>query len=106
MGDKQGRLFTWTQQQVKSFHAERYIKMDCLNAVRVYFGWDRHRGSGEKTGKLDTISMSVFCSSASEESPKALSSVSLNSLCGTLEGSWEMLGEETSPNKKLNANVK
>jgi len=90
-GDKQGRLFIWTQQQVNTFHVEHYIKMDCLNAFRVYFGWDPHRGSGEGGTELETISMRIICSSASKENPKALSSVGLNSVCGALQYCREML---------------
>lgn len=68
--DKQGRLFTWTQQQVSSFHIEHYIKMDCLNALRICFGWVNHRDSGEGRSKLDTISLTISCSSVSEGHPK------------------------------------
>lgn len=109
MGDEQGRLFTWTQQQVNSFHIEHYLKMDCLNALR--FGRDRHRDSVERTRKLDDyISTTVSCSSASEGTLKAfiisrLKFIMWGSIV-LLGNAWGDLQIDTSPNKKLKANVK
>lgn len=110
MGDQRGGLFIWTQQQVNSFHVEHYIKMGCLNALRVYFGWDRHTGSGEGTRTLDRICMRIICSSASEkDSQSAIISRLKFIMWGSivlLGSAWGGLQIGTSPNKKLKGNVK
>lgn len=85
--------------------------MDCLNALRVYFGWDKHKGSekGNKKTRYNFHEDYLFCI-ISTESPKALLSPGLSSFFGLcsaagkcLEGGLQL---HTSPNKKLEDDVK